>query len=46
LLVRGVAECQIRSLLTFLAVGLYLAGAIPGSLLWLLVVRYPVGCEF
>ena len=30
------------ALLTFLAVGLYLAGAIPGSLLWLLVVRYPL----
>ena len=30
------------SLLTFLAVGLYLAGAIPGMLLWLLVVRYPL----
>jgi len=31
------------ALLTFLAVGLYLAGAIPGTLLWLLVVRYPLG---
>lgn len=30
------------ALITFLAVGLYLAGAIPESLLWLLVVRYPV----
>ena len=30
------------SLLTFLAFGLYLAGEIPGSLLWLLVVRYPL----
>ena len=30
------------ALLTFLAVGLYLAGAIPGSLLWLLLVRYPL----
>ena len=30
------------SLLTFLAVGLYLAGAIPATLLWLLVVRYPL----
>ena len=28
--------------LTFLAVGLYLAGVIPGTLLLLLVVRYPV----
>ncbi len=28
------------ALLMFLACGLYLAGAIPGSLLWLLVVRY------
>ena len=30
------------ALLTFLAVGLYLAGAIPASLLSLLVVRYPL----
>jgi phosphatidylglycerophosphate synthase len=30
------------SLLTFLAVGLYLADVIPGMLLWLLVVRYPL----
>jgi len=30
------------SLLTFLGVGLYLAGAIPGTLLWLLVARYPL----
>jgi cardiolipin synthase len=30
------------ALLTFLAVGLHLADAIPGSLLWLLVVRYPL----
>jgi cardiolipin synthase len=30
------------ALLTFLATGLYLAGAIPGSLLLLLVVRYPI----
>ncbi len=30
------------ALLTFLAVGLYLAGAIPGLLLLLLVVRYPL----
>ncbi len=30
------------TLLTFLAFGLYLAGEIPGSLLWLLVVRYPL----
>ena len=30
------------ALLMFLACGLYLAGAIPGSLLWLLVVRYPL----
>ncbi len=30
------------ALLTFLAVGLYLAGGIPGPLLLLLVVRYPV----
>lgn len=30
------------ALLTFLAVGLYVAGAIPGSLLSLLVVRYPI----
>jgi cardiolipin synthase len=28
--------------ITFLAVGLYLAGAIPASLLWLLIVRYPL----
>ena len=28
--------------LSFLAIGLYLAGAIPGSLLWLLIVRYPI----
>lgn len=28
--------------LTFLSVGLYLAAAIPGSLLWLLLVRYPL----
>lgn len=28
--------------LTFLTVGLYLAGAIPGTLLWLLIVRYPL----
>ena len=28
--------------LTFLAVGLYLVTAIPASLLWLLVVRYPL----
>jgi len=30
------------SLLTFLAIGLYLAGTIPATLLWLLVVRYPL----
>lgn len=30
--------------LTFLSVGLYLAAAIPASLLWLLVVRYPLVC--
>jgi len=30
------------ALLTFLAVGLYCAGAIPQSLLWLLIVRYPL----
>jgi cardiolipin synthase (CMP-forming) len=30
------------ALLTFLAVGLYLAGTISATLLWLLVVRYPV----
>lgn len=30
------------ALLTFLAFGLYLASAIPGSLLWLMVVRYPL----
>ena len=30
------------ALLTFLAIGLYLAGAIPGPLLLLLVVRYPI----
>jgi len=30
------------ALLTFLAIGLYLAGVIPGLLLLLLVVRYPV----
>jgi cardiolipin synthase len=30
------------ALLTFLAAGLYWVGAIPGSLLWLLVVRYPL----
>ena len=30
------------ALLTFLAIGLYLAGIIPGPLLLLLVVRYPV----
>ncbi len=30
------------ALLTFLAFGLYLAGAIPGALLLLLVVRYPI----
>lgn len=30
------------SFLTFLAVGLYLAGAISGLLLWLLVARYPL----
>ena len=30
------------ALLTFLAVGLYWVGAIPGTLLWLLVVRYPL----
>ena len=30
------------ALLTFLAVGLYLAGAIPGALLLVVVVRYPV----
>jgi cardiolipin synthase len=30
------------ALLTFLAIGLYLAGAIPGSLLCLLIVRYPL----
>ena len=30
------------ALLTFLAVGLYLAGVIPGPLLLLLIVRYPV----
>ena len=30
------------ALVTFLAIGLYLAGAIPGSLLWLLVARYPL----
>jgi cardiolipin synthase len=30
------------ALLTFLAVGLYLAGAIPGELLLLMLVRYPV----
>jgi cardiolipin synthase len=28
--------------LTFLTIGLYLAAAIPGSLLWLLIVRYPL----
>ena len=28
--------------LTFLSVGLYLAAAIPASLLWLLILRYPV----
>ena len=30
------------ALLTFLAIGLYLAGVIPGPLLLLLVVRYPI----
>lgn len=30
------------ALLTFLAIGLYWAGAIPQSLLWLLVARYPI----
>jgi len=30
------------ALVTFLAVGLYLAGVIPGSLLLLLIVRYPM----
>jgi cardiolipin synthase len=29
-------------LLTFLAVGLYWVGAIPGTLLWLLLIRYPL----
>ncbi len=30
------------ALLTFLAIGLYLAGVLPVSLLWLLAVRYPL----
>ena len=30
--------------ITFLSVGLYLAGAIPASLLWLLILRYPITC--